>query len=68
MVLKTALISLISTLLVGVFALSYDGGGSSWKNGRGGVAGMTGASGSWAQSGGRGDWGGGASSFTGASG
>jgi len=67
MVTKTAVITLVSTLLIFIFALSYkgDSGGGQWGNG---TASMTGASGNWAQNGGRSDWGGGASSYTGASG
>lgn len=68
MVMKTALITLVSTLLIAILALRSQetgaGAGSTWAgaptaNARGGGAmSVTGASGSWSGGGQRGNWGG----------
>ena len=74
MIMKTAIITLVSTLLIAIMALSSQdsGSGSKWAgtSTRGGTAmSVTGASGSFSGGGQRGNWGrGGSMSVTGASG
>ena len=67
MVMKTALITLVSTLVIAILAFSSQPSddGSGWANGS---AGVTGASANWSAAGGRGDWGRGTAGISGASG
>lgn len=65
MVTKTALITLVSTLLIAILALSVEKSGTHLGPAPD-PASITGASGSWATGGGRGNWG--TASMTGASG
>jgi len=67
MVIKTAIISLVSTLVIAVLAFSSERSGGDSRRGVG-TAAVTGASGSWSGGGQRGNWGGNIAGVTGASG